>query len=169
MKLFTLYTFFLLSCTLFAQELTVDEKNTQVTFFFKDQKVSGTMSDFIFTGHLNPKMIDTSIISGSVLTESLDTDNWLRNRHLRSKKYFSSKAHPRLYFNNENIEVTSDGFRVSGQLKIKGITNTVIWNFTDTDETLIGTTTINTQDYAISVYDKRSRNEVTITITMPYK
>lgn len=170
MRIPLLSIFFLLLCgSIISQELSIDEANTQITFFFEDQEVSGTMSDFDFTGQINLQAIQESSISGSVRTESLDTDNWLRNRHLRSKKYFSAKAHPRLYFKSNQIEATHNGFRVSGELIIKGISRSVTWDFTKTNTSLIGTTTINTQDYAISVYDERSRNKVTITITLVYK
>ncbi len=170
MRILALPIFFLLLCvSMVAQELSINEANTSITFFFEDQEVSGTMSDFDFTGLINLQAIEESTISGSIRTESLDTDNWLRNRHLRSKKYFSAKAHPRLYFKSNRIESTDSGFRVSGELIIKGISKPVVWNFTDSNTSLIGTTTINTHDYDIKVYDKRSRNKVSITITLPYK
>lgn len=169
MRIPLLSLFLLLFGAVAAQELSIDKANTQITFFFEDQEVSGTMSDFEFTGKMNLEALQESNISGSVLTESLDTDNWFRNRHLRSKKYFSAKAHPRLYFKSNQIEATQNGFRVSGELIVKGISNPVIWNFTKTNNSMIGTTTINTQDYDISVYDERSRNKVNITITIAYK
>lgn len=170
MKTYILYAFLLCSYITVAQGLTIDETNTSVSFYFQDQEVSGTMSDFIFTGQIDINAIESAIISGSVTSESIDTDNWFRNRHLRSKTYFSSKTHPRLYFKSTRIESTSQGFRVSGTLTIKGITQEITWQFINkADATFVGTTSINTQDFDINVYDKRARNEVSITITLPYK
>jgi polyisoprenoid-binding protein YceI len=170
MKISILYIFLLCSFVTAAQELTINEADTRISFYFQDQEVSGTMSDFVFTGQININAIENAVISGSVASESLDTDNWFRNRHLRSTKYFSSKTHPRLHFTSTGVESTGDGFRVSGTLTIKGITQEITWLFKNkTDTTFVGTTTINTQDFDIHVYDKRARNEVSITITMPYK
>ncbi|MEP0266274.1 YceI family protein [Dokdonia sp.] len=170
MKISILYVFLLCSSLTLAQELTIDEDNTHISFYFQDQEVSGTMSDFIFMGQIDLDAIESATISGSVASESLDTDNWFRNRHLRSTKYFSSKTHPRIYFKSTLIESTGQGFRVSGTLTIKGITQEITWFFKNkADTTFVGTTTINTQDFDIYVYDKRSRNEVSIMITIPYK
>ena len=76
--------------------------------------------------------------------------------------------HPKLSFKSNSIAPTATGFRVSGQLTIKGITQDVVWNFTNIESTLIGVANINTHDYDIKVYDERERNEVVIKILLPY-
>ncbi len=168
MKL-SLITFTLLfSSFMYAQQITINEDQVKVNFNFTSEDVEGELSDFKFTGNIDITSIATAIISGSVATESLDTDNWLRNRHLRSKKYFSTKTHPRLSFKSNTIEFTDLGFRVSGVMTIKGITKDVVWKFVKTREELIGFANINTHDYDIKVYDERERNEVVIEIILPY-
>jgi polyisoprenoid-binding protein YceI len=168
MKLFLLAFALLFSSFVYSQQITIQEDQVKVHFTFKDQEVNGELSDFNFTGNIDLASIETAVISGSVATESLDTDNWLRNRHLRSQKYFSTKAHPRLYFKSNTIESTDTGFRVSGMMTIKGITKNIVWDFKIVENTLIATTAINTHDYNIRVYDERERNEVTMIILLPF-
>lgn len=151
-----------------AQQITVQEATASVQFLFEDKDVDGTIGDFKFTGAIDPTAITTSTISGSVATATLDTDNWLRNRHLRGKKYFHASSYPRISFTSHRITMTDGGFRVSGTLTLKGKTQDVIWEFTDSGTAFTGTTAINTQDYGISIYDDRARNAVSITVTIPY-
>ena len=151
-----------------AQHISIKDDQASVNFTFVDKEVDGELSGFTFTGRIDLDALETSTISGSVTTETLDTNNWFRNRHLRSETYFSAKAHPHLSFKSNSIAPTATGFRVSGQLTIKGITQDVVWNFTNIESTLIGVANINTHDYDIKVYDERERNEVVIKILLPY-
>ena len=168
MKLVLILFLVLYSPFMRAQKITIKDNQATVNFTFVDKEVNGEISGFRFTGNIDLGAIETSTISGSVATETLDTDNWFRNRHLRGEKYFSAKAHPRLSFKSKSIQATATGFRVSGQLIIKGITQEVVWDFTKSEKTLIGTTSINTHDYNIKVYDERERNKVVIKILLPY-
>lgn len=168
MKIAVLSCIFLFTIVCKAQQITIQEDEAKIYFTFIDQDVEGELSDFKFTGTIDLNAVEAAVIAGSVATESLDTNNWLRSRHLRSKKYFSAKEHPRLYFKSNNITTTASGFRVSGQLTIKGITQQVTWVFAVQEKSLIGMTSINTHDYNIKVYDEQSRNVVTIKIILPY-
>ena len=159
---------FFISSICFSQQITVNEEETKVTFVFLDQDVTGELSDFNFTGAIDLTSLETATIAGTVATETLDTNNWLRSRHLRGKKYFYAKAFPKLEFKSNRIEAMGDTFRVSGSLTMKGITKDVVWIFSIKGNTLEGTARVNTQDHDIIIYDDRDRNEVAITISMPF-
>lgn len=168
MKLVLILTLALYSPCLIAQKITIKEDQASVNFVFVDKEVDGEISGFKFTGSIDLNSLETSTLSGFVITETLDTNNWFRSRHLRSEKYFSAETHPKLSFKSNSITATATGFRVSGQLMIKGITKNVEWNFTKSEDNLLGTATINTHDYDIKVYDERERNMVVIKILLPY-
>ncbi len=168
MKFTALFILLCIVMPLEAQQASIQEATASIRFVFEDKDVDGTLGDFQFTGTIDPNAITTASIAGSVATETLDTDNWLRNRHLRGKKYFNAGAYPRISFTSHSIEVTDSGFSVSGTLTLKGVTKNIVWEFTDSTTEFTGTTAINTQDYGISIYDERSRNIVSITIVMPY-
>jgi polyisoprenoid-binding protein YceI len=109
------------------------------------------------------------VFSGSVGTRTIDTNNWLRSRHLRARKYFNASDFPKITFNSTSVSGTKDRFQVSGSLVIKGVENTVLWKFENDGKHLTGTTTINSRDYDISIHDDKIRNKVTLTVILPYK
>lgn len=169
MKKFPLVFLLLLNTCLSAQNITVIESESEISFNFIDDDVDGTMGGFEFTGDIDLDNLQSSKFSGAVETKSLDTDNWLRSRHLRARKYFNAKDYPKLTFNSTSVSGSKQGFRVSGMLEIKGIEKQVSWNFSNDGQKLVGTTQINTKDYDISIYTKKERNEVKVTISMPYR
>ena len=168
MKRIHLICLMLFTASLSAQNISVIETESEISFNFIDDDVDGTMSGFEFTGEINLDDISGSVFSGSVETKSLDTNNWLRSRHLRARKYFNAKDYPRVTFKSTSVSGAKQGFRVTGTLEIKGIEQEVIWDFSNDGERLVGTTQINTKDFDISIHTKRERNEVKITIAMPF-
>jgi polyisoprenoid-binding protein YceI len=165
-----LFIFLLVPLTLLnAQRITINEDEAKVRFVFTDEDVEGTISDFQFTGSIDLSDMENADISGSVLMETLDTDNWFRDRHLRSKKYFNKKEHPRLYFKSNSVKGTHNDFVVRGDLTIKGIIKPVTFNFTKRPDRLVGSAIINSTDFDISIYDGRERNSVNIYINLPFR
>lgn len=151
-----------------AQQITIDEDKSTISFNFEDDDVDGTLSGFEFSGSVDLGDLVGSSFSGSVTTETIDTNNWLRNRHLR-RKYFKAKDFPKVSFNSNSISGTAESFTVQGELTIKGIKKSVTWNFTKNGTSLVGTTSVNTQDFDISIHKKYEENKATVTIKLPYK
>jgi len=150
-----------------AQNIVVNEDKATVNFLFLDDDVDGTLSDFKFTGTLDFDSLETSTLSGTVVTETIDTDNWLRNRHLRNK-YFKSDDFPLLKFKSDSITAEADVFIVKGMLTIKGISKAANFRFTKTSNLLTGKASINASDFDINIHDEATRNKVTIIISLPY-
>jgi len=155
------------SCHLFAQQLKIDEAKTTVSFLFLDNNVDGTLNDFKFMGNLDLNSIETSIISGTVASETIDTSNWIRNRHLRNK-YFKTDTFPFIRFKSTSITFSEGSFFVQGILTIKDISKAVRFNFTTKNNILELKTTINASDFDIFIHDEASRNKLTVKIFMPY-
>lgn len=152
---------------LFAQQLKIDEAKTTVSFLFLDDDVDGTLSDFKFTGNLDLNELETSTISGSVASKTIDTNNWFRNRHLRNK-YFKANEFPLISFKSTSISASEDSIIVQGKLIIKNISKAVKFSFTNKNNILTGKTSINASDFDIFIHDDASRNKLTIKISMPY-
>lgn len=151
-----------------SQSIEIDEANALVSFLFVDDDVEGTLSEFEFTGSIDLDAMDTSVFSGSVLMETLDTDNWFRDRHLRSKKYFNNKNFPRMSFTSTSISGSGDEFVVRGDLTIKGIKKPVAFTFRKLPGKLLGTSVINASHFDILIHNDTERNMTKITITLPY-
>lgn len=152
-----------------AQVLDIIDEEAKVAFHFVDDEVDGYFEGFSFTGRLDLNDLSNSLLSGSVETNTIDTNNWLRSRHLRAKKYFNAKDFPKLTFKSTSISGTKQSFRIEGTLEIKGIEKTVVWNFTNDGEKLEGTTTVNTADFQIEIHNDRQRNKTVISISLPYR
>ncbi len=168
MKYCILMIVLILTIPLYAQKITVDESKAVISFNFIDDDVEGNFEEFVFTGNIDLGDLHNSTLSGSVVTKTIDTHNWLRSRHLRSRKYFNARDFPKIKFNSTSISGVADGFQVTGTLQIKGIEKTVIWNFTNDGEKLTGTTSVNTHDFDISLHNRKDRNKVTVKIVLPY-
>jgi polyisoprenoid-binding protein YceI len=66
--------------------------------------------------------------SGSAEAASVHTRSEKRDEHLRAPDFFDVEAHPELTFVSTGIEPTSDGYQVTGDLTIKGITREVTFD-----------------------------------------
>lgn len=165
--LFILFVTALTINSALAQQITIKDSKVRVSFLFIDDDVDGTISDFKFTGDINLDALETSTISGTVATETIDTDNWLRNRHLRNK-YFKADDFPTLSFKSKAIKASGKKYIVTGDLTIKGITKSVEFLFSITADKLQGKASINTSDFDIVIHDEKERNELNIFVTMLY-
>ncbi|NND63547.1 MAG: YceI family protein [Flavobacteriaceae bacterium] len=151
-------------------QVTVNEAAAKISFLFIDDDVDGTISDFNFTGNIDPNNFENSNLSGSVVMETLDTNNWFRDRHLRAKKYFNAKDFPQLSFQSSSIIPSSElgRYKVSGTLTIKGISKLVEFIFSTAANNIIGQTNINTSNFDIFIHKQKERNEVEIQIEIPF-
>lgn len=164
----SLFLLVLLLQPVFSQA-SVNEEESKISFVFVDDDVDGTISGFQFNGVIDLEDISRMALNGSVEMETLDTDNWLRDRHLRSRKYFNNREYPNLEFKSSNVSKQGDLYIVEGTLTIKGIVKSVSWSFKRQTDALIGTTTIYTSDFDINIHKERERTQVDITINLALK
>ena len=150
-----------------SQPVTIDEDKASVNFLFLDDDVDGTLSDLKFTGNIDLKQLELASIGGTVASETIDTDNWLRNRHLRNK-YFKVKEYPVLSFKSSSIIASKDIFMVAGLLTIKGIEKPVTFTLSKKMNQLVMEASINASQFDIFIHDEPERNKVDIVIVLPY-
>lgn len=67
---------------------------------------------------------------GSVKAATVTTRSEKRDQHLRAEEFFDVENHPEITFTSTNIEPAGDGYRVAGELTIKGITRQVEFDAT---------------------------------------
>jgi polyisoprenoid-binding protein YceI len=63
--------------------------------------------------------------SFSINVNSLDTDNEFRDQDLKSENWFAAEKFPKIYFTSTKAEKTSQGFNLTGDLTIRGVTKPV--------------------------------------------
>lgn len=146
---------------IFAQDHTI--KSAEITFTFVSEEVNGALSGFESTSAIDLNDIENSKFKGSVSAETIDTGNSIRNWSLRRGKYFNASDYPKITFESSSIQATEKGFTVKGQLTIKTTTKPISINFTKTDTSLTGTTTLFSSDYGITISKKgKEKNKVDV-------
>jgi len=113
-------------------------------------KFSGIQGDIIFDpANLNAANFDVSIDAASV-----NTDNSLRDSHLRGESYFDVKNYPKVHFQSTKVSAGKNGaFIINGKLTIKKTTKVISFPFsaaTSNDSYVFkGTFNINRKDFDI--------------------
>lgn len=164
MKKLLLLPFLLFAITAIAQpELTLDETNATVKFYFVKKKVPGSVDNFEATVKFDPSNLPGSSISGSVDASTINTGNKMRDKHLRSEDYFHVEKYPNFTFKSTSITKTSKGYEMKGTMTIKGIEKPVTWTFTYKDGKFVARTIINPDDYDIPK-DSEVKIEVQVSV-----
>lgn len=73
---------------------------------------------------------ETVSVAGAAKTASVDTRQAQRDEHLRSADFFDVEKYPEITFRSTRVERSSDGFDITGELTIKGITREVTFHAT---------------------------------------
>jgi polyisoprenoid-binding protein YceI len=82
-------------------------------------KVSGTV-----TGDLSRP--ETAQVEVTIDASSINTGNAKRDDHLRSADFFDIEKYPAITFKSKKIEKAADGYRMTGDLTMHGVTKEVV-------------------------------------------
>ena len=132
-KIVILVTFFwLLASSLEAQYAPVDA-GSSVTFKVKNFgfNVDGSFKGIKGIIRFDPIDLPAANFNISIEAASVNTDNSMRDDHLRNENYFDVKIHPLIQF--VSTSVTGSGkngaYTVSGKLTIKGVSRDISFPF----------------------------------------
>ena len=108
-----------------AEEYAIDPMHTAVSFKISHLGLSwvhGRFNDvsggFVLDG-------DTASFVLNIKPESVDTGNAKRDEHLRSPDFFNVKQFPGLTFKSTAVKPVKDGYEVTGDLTLHGVTKPV--------------------------------------------
>jgi polyisoprenoid-binding protein YceI len=158
MKLLKITAAFLLIASIsFAQKYTVTDEGSKVHFVIKNfgVKTGGDFTGLKGTITFDPKALGTSQFNVTVNSNTINTDNNSRDKHLRKDEYFDVEKHPLItYVSTKITESTVAGrFFVIGNLTIKGVTKVVQFGFSATPSaagySFKGDFEINRRDYGV--------------------
>ena len=139
-----------------AQYKPVEEKSS-VQFKVKTFGISvnGTFRGIDGTIMFDPNHLNDSKFDVSVDANSIDTDNSLRDGHLRNDPFFDVKDYPRIHFVSTRIATSSKKgiLLIYGKLSIKKQTRDISFPFTAepvADSYMFkGTFTVNRKDFEV--------------------
>ncbi len=135
-------------------------------------KVEGKFKGFQGIINFNPNDLDNSIITGTIEANTLDTDNSLRNNHLKEKpEFFEVVKYPKLKMTSTKIEKNANGGYIGNfNFTVKAITKPLKIPFTVDiigDKAVFkGSTKLNRKDWQLGGNTMGMSNDVTINITI---
>lgn len=94
--------------------------------------VDGTFSGFQGVILFDPQNLSTASFDVSIDAGTVNTDNSLRDKHLKDDGYFDIKNYPRIRLVSTKISGKSGAYNLTGQLTLKGKTKQVSFPFTAT-------------------------------------
>ena len=122
----------------------------------------GRFNDFDGSFEYEDGAIEDASVDVTIDMASLDSNHAERDKHLREKDFFYVKEYPEATFKSTGIESTDDGFVITGDLTMRGVTKEIEIDAEKIGEGedpwggyragFLGTTTLTLKDFGID-YD----------------
>ena len=113
---------------------TLDPAHTRIGFVARHAmvtKVRGSFNEFEGTAVLDGANPANSHAEVTIKAASIDTRNAQRDEHLRSNDFLAMQEHPEITFTSTGVRQVDDTtFELTGDLTIRGVTNSVTIPFT---------------------------------------
>ena len=163
---------FIVSEIAFSQDYKPVDEGSSIQFKLKNfgLNTGGKFSGLQGIIHFDKDNLSASSFDVSIDANSVNTDNEMRDNHLREEGFFDVKKYPRIRFVSTSVKPGKENtFEIAGKLSIKDKTNDIRFPFTimQTAEGYIfhGEFKINRKDYGIGGSGTISDN-VTIDLTV---
>jgi polyisoprenoid-binding protein YceI len=108
---------------------TLDPAHTRIGFVARHAmvtKVRGAFNEFEGTAVLDGANPANSRVELTINAASIDTRNAQRDEHLRSNDFLAMQEYPKITFSSTGVRQVDDAtFEVTGDLTIKGVTNSI--------------------------------------------
>ena len=116
-------------------DYTLDPTHTRLGFVARHAMISrvrGQFHDYEGTAHIDFERPEKSSAQVTIDVASIDTHNEQRDGQLRTNDFLDVPNHPRITFSSRRVRRVGAGFRVDGDLVIKGVTRPirVIFDYT---------------------------------------
>ncbi len=111
---------------------TIDTAHTSVGFVARHMGLSKVRGHFTsFRGEVEADGADVTSARGRVEIDldSLDSGNADRDGHVKGPDFFDVEKHPTMVFESKSVTRDGDGYKVVGDLTIKGITKEIELNY----------------------------------------
>ena len=145
-----------------ANDYQVDQAHTNVGFRVAHMviaKTTGSFNEFDASFRFDPMDMSSFSLTATIQADSIDTNNGQRDNHLRSADFFDVANHPEITFQSTSISMMDDGYVVTGDLTIRGVTKEIELPITITGPVEIrgnnvigvsGRATIDRHDFGVS-------------------
>jgi polyisoprenoid-binding protein YceI len=119
--------------SLFAQpaEWRIDSAHSAAQFTVRHMMVSNVRGHFgklAGTARFDAADPAKGSLEVTVDVASIDTREPKRDAHLKSADFFDAEKHPAMTFKSKRIDRAGSGYRLTGDLTIRGVTREVVFN-----------------------------------------
>lgn len=147
----------LITSTVFAQTYKPADEGSSISFEIKNFgfNTKGSFSGLDGSITWDPKSPDKAVFDVSIASKTINTDNDMRDEHLRKDSYFDAEKYPRIRMVSTSITGpdNSGHYTFNGKLTIKSTTKDISFPFIATpmadDYIFKGEFTINRKDFDI--------------------
>jgi polyisoprenoid-binding protein YceI len=115
-----------------AGDYTIDPAHTRLGFSARHAMVAtvrGSFQEFTGTAHVDTATPANSKVELSIVANSITTGNEQRDGHLLSGDFFETEQYPDITFTSTDISRDGSDWTVTGDLTIKGTTQSVVVPF----------------------------------------
>ncbi len=116
---------------------------------FSNKKASGDFDEFSGDIVFDEENLEESKFDVEIVTKSIGTGNWLKNRHAKGKGWFNANEYPTINFTSSKISKSEVGYVVTGTLNMHGIQKEIKMPFTFIDNVFRSSFTVDRTDYNI--------------------
>jgi polyisoprenoid-binding protein YceI len=142
----------------------IDSSHTQSTFTIRHLVISNVRGEFKNTTGV-VKLDDANQAASSVEAvidaKSINTREEKRDAHLKSADFFDVEKYPTITFKSSKVEKAGEGYKVSGDLTMHGVTKPVVLDVSaltpeikdpwgNTRRGVSAKTTVNRRDYGLN-------------------
>jgi len=134
MKKITILLLVLLVSKISSAQLKPVEQGSTLTFTIKNLGfgVNGSFKGFEGNINFDPQNAESSNFDVTINSATVNTDNNLRDEHLRSDGYFDVKNYPHIRLVSTKVTGKNGSYTFTGQLTIKNKSQAVSFPFTAT-------------------------------------
>ena len=147
-----------------AQTYTIDSAHSQTDFSIRHLAISNVHGRFAIksgTVLFDPKEVTKSSVEALIDVASVDTGTPARDKHLNSPDFFDTAKFPTATFKSTAVKAAGDGFDVTGDLTLHGVTKPVTLHMDQPSKEQAGndsklrrgfnaTTTIDRKDFGLT-------------------
>jgi len=110
---------------------TLDPNHTNAQFTVRHLGISNVQGDFTKingTVQIDDQDMSKSSVDVTIDANSIDTRVAMRDNDLKSEHFLDVAMYPTITFKSTKVEKTADGYKVTGNLTIRGVTKEVTLN-----------------------------------------
>lgn len=152
-----------------AQNIVKEQSSISFSIQNMGAELKGTFKTFDAEISFDQNNISQSKFVVRIPVKTINTGNGMRDEHLQEAEFFNASDYPLITFSSDQITKSENGYKATGTISIKGIEKKIEIPFKYSENNIVGSFTINRNDYNIGGSDYSGTIGDIITINVSCK